>query len=76
MWARLAGRGACLFGYVGWWMCFINLHAGRGRRGRSGGKTGLNFAQAGHQFDEIARAIAAVELFGENPVPAILHRAI
>ena len=41
-----------------------------------GGKTGLNLAQAGHQFDEIARAIAAVELLSENPVPAILHRAI
>src|SRR5690606_24915256 len=36
----------------------------------------LLLAQPGHQFDEIAGAVAAVELFGEDAVPAVLHRAV
>ncbi len=34
------------------------------------------FAQSRHQFDEVARAIAAVELLGKDAVPTVLHRAV
>ena len=62
MWARGCASSTC-------------IPAAR-RRGRPWGEAGLNLAQAWHQFDEIARAIAAVELFGENAIPTIFHRAI
>jgi hypothetical protein len=36
----------------------------------------LNFAQPGHEFDKVARAMAAIELMHQNLIPTILYRAI